>query len=327
MSDRIRAVKGTRVLLPDEAERWAEVEAVARRVFGSYGFGEIRTPILEHTELFVRGVGESTDIVGKEMYSFTDRKGRQLSLRPEGTAPVVRALVEAGIGSWPLPQRFYYVGPYFRYEKPQKGRYRQFHQIGAEIVGDEGPLTDAELITMLMRFLGELGHADLEVLINTVGDVESRAAFRAALTAYLEPRREALSADSRRRLKTNPLRILDSKAERDAEVLDGAPRLEEHLSAASRAHFEAVVAALEAQGVAVSRRDSLVRGLDYYTRTVFEIVSAELGAQDSLVGGGRYDDLVAELGGPQIPAIGFAIGQAAQRGAQDPARQPGARCR
>ncbi len=245
-------------------------------------------------------------------------------------------------------------------EKPQKGRYRQFHQIGAEVVGDEGPLVDAELITMLMRFLEELGHDDLEVLVNTVGDVESRQAFREALAAYLEPRRDALSADSRRRLKTNPLRILDSKSERDAEVLDGAPRLEEHLSPGSREHFEAVVTALEGQGVAVSRRESLVRGLDYYTRTVFEIVSAELGAQDALVGGGRYDDLVAELGGPEIPAIGFAIGQdrlietlpddspsgvsgadrsreryrgsppgrgAARRGARDPARQSGARCR
>jgi len=277
-------------------------------VFGDYGFGEIRTPILEHTELFVRGVGESTDIVGKEMFSFGDRKGRSLTLRPEGTAPVVRAFVDGGLANGPLPLRLYYIGPYFRYERPQKGRYRQFFQIGAEILGDPGPLADAELIAMLMRFLGELGHRGLEVQVNTVGDAESRSAYREALRCYLEPHGETLSPDSQRRLESNPLRILDSKAETDRQLLEEAPRLDEHLTPASRDHFERVVGTLEELGVSAVVSPRLVRGLDYYTQTVFEIVSAELGAQDAIVGGGRYDDLVAELGGPRLPAIGFAIG-------------------
>lgn len=304
----VLGVKGTRVLLPPASGVWAEVEAIARRVFGSYGFGEVRTPILEHTELFVRSVGESTDIVGKEMYSFADRKGRQLSLRPEGTAPVVRAFVEQGMASGPLPQRLYYIGPFFRYERPQRGRYRQFHQIGAEILGDAGPLSDAELITMLMRFLGELGHRGLGVLINTVGDQASRTSYRDALRSHLAPRENQLSKESRRRLVSNPLRILDSKSPADQELLAGAPRIEDHLSKASSEHFEAVLEALDSRGVAVTRNPRLVRGLDYYTGTVFEIVSSDLGAQDAIVGAGRYDDLVAELGGPALPAIGFAIG-------------------
>jgi len=308
MSGQVRAVKGTRVLLPEDTAVWIEVEAVCRRVFGSYGFGEIRTPVLEHTELFVRSVGESTDIVGKEMFSFVDRGGRQLSLRPEGTAPVVRAFVDRGLGNGPLPLRLYYIGPYFRYERPQKGRYRQFHQIGAEILGDPGPLSDAELIAMLMRFLRQLGHRDLEVLLNTVGDEASRTAYREALRLFLEPHASELSEDSQRRLETNPLRILDSKAPGDREILAGAPRLEEHLTPEAREHFEQVVAALSKLGVSATRTPRLVRGLDYYTHTVFEIVSGELGAQDAIVGGGRYDELIAELGGPRLPAIGFAIG-------------------
>jgi histidyl-tRNA synthetase len=309
MGERVRPVKGTRVLLPDETVVWTRVEQAAREIFGSYGFGEIRTPILEHTELFSRSVGESTDIVGKEMFTFPDRKGRSLTLRPEGTAPVVRAFVERGMASGPLPQRLFYIGPFFRYERPQRGRYRQFSQIGAEILGDAGPLSDAELIAMLMRFLRELGHADLEVLVNTVGDVESRQAYRDALLRYLAPHRSALSEESARRLETNPLRILDSKDPGDRTLLEGAPGLEDSLSEASRAHFEAVVEALARLGIEVTRSARLVRGLDYYTRTVFEIVSAGLGSQDAIVGGGRYDDLVAELGGPALPAIGFAIGE------------------
>lgn len=309
MSGQVRAVKGTRVLLPEDTAVWTEVESVCRRVFGSYGFGEIRTPVLEHTELFVRSVGEATDIVGKEMFSFDDRKGRNLSLRPEGTAPVVRAFVDAGLANGPLPLRLYYVGPYFRYERPQKGRYRQFHQIGAEILGDPGPLSDAELVAMLMRFLRELGHRDLEVLINTVGDEASRTAYREALRAHLAPHRAALSADSQRRLESNPLRILDSKAPQDRDILEGAPRLEDHLTPAASEHFEQVTQSLDELGVPVTRSPRLVRGLDYYTHTVFEIVSGQLGALDAIVGGGRYDELIAELGGPPLPAIGFAIGQ------------------
>ena len=309
MAERILPVKGTRVLLPPASDVWAAVEATARRVFATYGFGEIRTPIVEHTELFVRSVGETSDIVGKEMYSFEDRKGRRLSLRPEGTAPVVRAFVDEGLATGALPQRLYYIGPYFRYERPQRGRYRQFHQIGAEILGDPGPLSDAELIAMLMRFLGELGHEGLTVLINTVGDTASRKRFRQALVDYLAPHHDSLSEASRQRLDTNPLRILDSKSRADREILAGAPRLEEHLSDGSRRHFEAVLGSLESRGIAVERSPHLVRGLDYYTRTVFEIVSSDLGAQDAIVGGGRYDGLVGELGGPDLPAIGFAIGQ------------------
>ena len=276
MGNKVLGVKGTRILLPATSAVWARVEAVARRVFSGYGFGEIRTPILEHTDLFVRSVGESTDIVGKEMYSFTDRKGRKLSLRPEGTAPVVRAFVEEGMASGPLPQRLFYIGPYFRYERPQKGRYRQFNQIGAEILGDAGPLSDAELITMLLRFFGELGHRNLEVLINTVGDTASRQAYRDALTAYLEPKREDLSAESQRRLDSNPLRILDSKSPADQEILAPAPRLESYLTEESLTHFSAVLEALEERGIKATRSPHLVRGLDYYTRTVFEIVVEDL---------------------------------------------------
>ncbi len=309
MAQTVRAVKGTRVFWPRDSAVWTEVEAVCRRVFSAYGFGEIRTPVLEHTELFVRSVGENSDIVGKEMFSFNDRKGRALSLRPEGTAPVVRAFVDAGLANSALPARLYYLGPFFRYERPQKGRYRQFHQIGAEILGDPGPLVDAELIAMLMRFFGELGHRNLEVLINTVGDAASRENYRKALLKYLRPRTAELSEDSQRRLETNPLRILDSKAPGDTEILAAAPQLIDHLSDESRDHFDRVVAALDTLEIPAIRSPRLVRGLDYYTRTVFEIVSGDLGALDAIVGGGRYDDLMQELGGAALPSIGFAIGQ------------------
>jgi len=306
---RYRSVKGTRDLLPPETGVWAAVEAVARRVFGLYGYAEIRTPVLEHTELFVRSVGEATDIVGKEMYTFEDRKGRSLTLRPESTASVARAYVEHGLHTWPQPVKLYYVGPHFRYERPQRGRYRQFHQIGAELLGDDSPHADAELLLMLMRFLRELRFRDLEVRLNTVGDAASREAFREALVAYLAPRTAALSEDSRRRLGSNPLRILDSKHRGDRAILDEAPELADHLTEPARRHFAAVRAALDRMGVAYVVDPRLVRGLDYYTQTVFEIVSRDLGAQDALVGGGRYDDLVASLGGPAVPGIGFAIGE------------------
>jgi histidyl-tRNA synthetase len=306
---RYRSVKGTRDLLPPETGVWAAVEAVARRVFGFYGYAEIRTPVLEHTELFVRSVGEATDIVGKEMYTFEDRKGRSLTLRPESTASVARAYVEHGLHTWPQPVKLYYVGPHFRYERPQRGRYRQFHQIGAELLGDDSPHADAELLLMLMRFLRELRFRDLEVRLNTVGDAASREAFREALVAHLAPRTAALSEDSRRRLGSNPLRILDSKHRGDRAILDEAPELADHLTEPARRHFAAVRAGLDRMGVAYVVDPRLVRGLDYYTQTVFEIVSRDLGAQDALVGGGRYDDLVASLGGPAVPGIGFAIGE------------------
>jgi histidyl-tRNA synthetase len=302
-------VKGTRDLLPPETAVWAAVESVAREVFALYGFQETRTPVVEHTELFVRSVGESTDIVGKEMYTFPDRKGRSLTLRPENTASVVRAFVENGLHAGPLPVRLYYIGPQFRYERPQKGRYRQFHQIGAELLGDPSPWADAELLLMLDRFLRALGFSELEVLLNTVGDAESRARYAESLRTFLAPHREALSGDSQRRLETNPLRILDSKDPADRELLVGAPSLADHLTPAARQHFAVVRGALERFGVGFRVSERLVRGLDYYTDTVFEIVSRQLGAQDALVGGGRYDELVAALGGPRVPGIGFAIGE------------------
>jgi histidyl-tRNA synthetase len=305
---RIKTVKGTRDLLPPDTAVWAAVEETARRVFGMYGYGEIRTPILEETELFERGVGESSDIVGKEMYSFADRKGRRLSLRPENTAPVARAYLQHGMGAWPVPVKLFYIGPQFRYEQPQAGRYRQFYQIGAELIGDPGPWSDAELLAMLVRFLGALGFRDLEVVLNTVGDPASRRAYGEALRAHLEPHREALSEDSSRRLETNPLRILDTKLEHERRLLAGAPRLAEYLEEESREHFENVCRALGRLGISHRVEDRLVRGLDYYTRTVFEITAGGLGAQDAILGGGRYDGLVAELGGPSVPGIGFAIG-------------------
>jgi histidyl-tRNA synthetase len=306
---KVQSVKGTRDLLPPDTAVWAAVETTARRVFAAYGYGEIRTPVFEETELFVRGVGESTDIVGKEMYTFPDKKGRSLTLRPESTAAVARAYVEHSLQQQPSPLKLFYIGPQFRYERPQKGRYRQFHQIGAELLGDPGPYSDAEVLLMLVRFLKELGFPGLTVLLNTVGDEASRTAYREALKAFLEPHRDRLGEDSQRRLGTNPLRILDTKIPEEREILQGAPELVDFLSPASREHFQAVLAVLERFGVPHRVESRLVRGLDYYTGTVFEIVAAGLGAQDAVVGGGRYDGLIADLGGPEVPGIGFAIGE------------------
>jgi histidyl-tRNA synthetase len=308
-SEAPRSVKGTRDLLPPETAIWAAVEQIARDVFSLYGFGEIRTPILEETELFVRGVGAGTDIVGKEMYTFLDKGGRSVSLRPESTAAVARAYVQHRLSEWPEPVKLFYVGPHFRYERPQRGRYRQFHQIGAEILGDPGPWSDAELLLMLVRFLRRLGFSDLVVRLNTVGDVASRSAFATALRSYLEPHRDELGEDSKRRFETNPLRILDTKLEHERALLERAPKLAEHLSGESREHFDAVRGVLDRHGVPYEVDERLVRGLDYYTRTVFEIAAEGLGAQDAILGGGRYDGLIAELGGPSVPGIGFAIGE------------------
>jgi histidyl-tRNA synthetase len=308
-SGKVRGVKGTRDLLPPETAVWAAVEAVARRVFTAYGYGEVRTPVLEETELFVRSVGETTDIVGKEMYTFPDKKGRSLTLRPENTAPVVRAFVEHGMHQLPAPVKLFYIGPQFRYERPQAGRYRQFHQIGAELLGDPGPEADAEVILMLMRFLRELRFTDLVVLLNTVGDRASRVAYGEALRDFLRPHAGELGEDSRRRLERNPVRLLDTKVPHEQELLAAAPALSEFLSPESRSHFGQVIAWLQESGVPYRTEPRLVRGLDYYTHTVFEIAAKGLGAQNAIVGGGRYDHLVAELGGPDIPGVGFAIGE------------------
>jgi histidyl-tRNA synthetase len=309
MARRFQAPKGTRDLLPPEAALWSAVEETARRVFGLHGYGEIRTPVFEDTELFARGVGEGTDVVGKEMYTFADKGGRSLTLRPENTAPVCRAYVEHGLQTLPQPVRLYYVGPQFRYERPQKGRFRQFHQIGAELLGGKGPAADTEILVVLLDFLRELGFTDLHILLNTVGDDASRRAYRDALTRYLLPLKSKLSEDSRRRLETNPLRILDTKSREEQDLLLDAPRLEDSLTSSSREHFERVLSSLAASGLSYRVEPRLVRGLDYYTNTVFEIVSEGLGAQNAICGGGAYEGLVAELGGPPTYAVGFAIGE------------------
>ena len=306
---RFRTVKGTRDLILAEAAAFALVEETARRVFSLYGYHEVRTPVVEDTELFVRGVGEGSELVGKQMYTFDDKKGRSLTLRPEGTAPVARAYLQHDMASWPQPVKLFYMGPYFRYERPQAGRYRQFNQIGAELIGDPGPYSDAELLLMLLRFLSELGFEDLQAGVNSVGDAECRGRYSRRLREYLEPHREELGADSRRRLETNPLRILDTKAPRERELLRDAPRMRDALGPGARAHFEVVCEQLDGLGVHYDIDDGLVRGLDYYTRTVFEITSTSLGAQDAILGGGRYDGLIGELGGPSVPGIGFAIGE------------------
>jgi histidyl-tRNA synthetase len=297
-----------RDLLPPETEIWTAVERTARRIFSSYGFEEIRTPLVEETELFVRSVGESTDIVGKEMFTFADRRGKSLSLRPESTASVARAFVQHGLAQRPQPLRLFYMGPHFRYERPQKGRYRQFWQIGAELIGDPGPWSDVEVVAMLVRFLRELGFEDVEALVNTVGDPESRRRYIQHLRAFLEPRAHLLGDDSRRRLDSNPLRILDTKVPAEQEMLADAPKLADSLNEESRSHFDDLQRGLGSCGVSYRVDDRLVRGLDYYTRTVFEIVSPSLGAQNALVGGGRYDGLIAQVGGNETPGIGFAIG-------------------
>ncbi len=309
MAARFRAPKGTRDLLPPETALWAAVEAVAREIFDRYGFREIRTPLFEETELFARGVGEGTDIVGKEMYSFVDKGGRNVTLRPENTASVCRAYVEHGMQQLPQPVKLFYIGPQFRYERPQKGRYRQFHQIGAELLGGRGAEADVETLLLLVAFLGELGFRDLKVLLNTVGDAESRAAYREALTAFLEPRKAQLGVESQQRLSTNPLRILDSKSPAEQELLEEAPTLGECLSERGRAHFATVCRALGQFAVPYEVSPRLVRGLDYYTNTVFEIVSEGLGAQNAICGGGAYEGLVEELGGPATYGVGFAIGE------------------
>ena len=306
---KLRAVKGTRDLLPPESERYAAVERIAAEIFSSYGYGEVRTPALEPTELFARSVGETTDIVHKEMYTFTDRKGRSLTLRPENTAGVVRALVEKGIQTVPRPLRLWYCGPQFRYEQPQAGRYREFRQIGAELIGSPSAAADAELLGMLFEFLRRLGFRQLRARINSVPVGAARDAFSTALRDHLRPHGDVLGPDDRRRLEENPLRLFDSKNPAVQSLLKGAPRTLDFLDDASREHYEDLKRALPLARVEFDEEPSLVRGLDYYTQTVFEVTSGALGAQDALLGGGRYDRLFSDLGGPPTPAIGFAIGE------------------
>ena len=306
---KIARVKGMRDLLPEETRRFAAAEEAARRVFGAYGYGEIRTPELESTDLFARSVGEATDIVHKEMYTFTDRGGRSVTLRPENTAGVVRAVVENRLDQAPMPLRLWYAGPQFRYERPQKGRYRAFRQIGAELFGAPGPAADAEVLVMLFEFLGALGFRELSVSLNAVPVGEGRERFSDALRAFAGGHAARFGDDDRRRLAENPLRLFDSKDPETAAVLTEAPRAVDYLDPGAQAHHAAVMELLRAHGIPFVEDPGLVRGLDYYTKTVFEVTSAALGAQDAILGGGRYDRLVADLGGPALPAVGFAIGE------------------
>jgi histidyl-tRNA synthetase len=304
---KIAGVKGMNDVLPAEVARWQEMEAVAREVFALYGYREVRTPAVEHAQLFARGVGEATDIVNKEMYAFEDKGEELLALRPEGTAGTVRAFIEHG-AYVEGPQKWFYMGPMFRRERPQKGRYRQFHQIGCEAFGVAEPSLDAEQIALLADYFARLG-VSAELRLNTVGDRECRPAYLAELKAYLGGRKSQLCADCNDRLERNPLRVLDCKVESCQPVLDGAPRLLDRLCEGCRGHFEQVKAALDALGVAHRVDPRLVRGLDYYVRTAYEFTSDALGAQSAVAGGGRYDGLVETLGGPPTPGIGFALGQ------------------
>ena len=307
----IGSVKGTRDLLPPETRVWNRVEAVAREAFALYGYDEIRTPVLESTELFVRSVGEATDIVGKEMYTFTDRGGRSLTLRPENTAGVARAFVEHSLAQAGRPWKLYYVGPQFRNEKPQKGRYREFRQIGAEVLGPADAAADAELLILLFDFLGRLGFTGLSVSLNSVGTEDERPGFIQALRAWFSSKVDLLDVDDRRRLEENPLRVLDSKNPKLAEWLadPSLPRMVDYLSKESSDHHAMLLRLLEENRIPYRLDPLLVRGLDYYTRTVFEVTAAGLGAQNALLGGGRYDKLVSDLGGPRTAGIGFAIGE------------------
>ncbi len=295
-------------VLPDDSPLWEFFEDTVRDVFRAYGYRNIRTPIVERTELFVRGVGEVTDIVEKEMYSFTDAmNGDQLSLRPEGTAPTVRAALEHNL-LYNGPQRLWYSGPLFRHERPQKGRYRQYHTFGAEVLGLPGPDVDIELLLLARRLWKVLGIEGVELQINTIGSAEERPVFRSQLIDYFESHSELLDEDARRRLHTNPLRILDSKNPAMQAMIEAAPRLIDALGDASRANFEAVQAGLRDAGIAYTVNPRLVRGLDYYNLTVFEWVSSRLGAQSAICSGGRYDGLFEQLGGKPTPGCGFGIG-------------------
>jgi histidyl-tRNA synthetase len=316
----LKAVRGTRDLLPPETALWNRIEAAARSVFARYNFGEIRTPIFEDTGLFARSVGEDTDIVSKEMYTWEDRaraqseKSQSLTLRPENTAGVVRAYIERKLGETGQLHKLYYIGPQFRRERPQKGRYRQFSQIGAEIIGppsagSESPLRDAEILEMLATLLDELGITGWTLHINSVGSAADRTHYNHILREALIPLAPSMCEDCQRRAVANPLRVLDCKVPADQPIIDSLPRIADSLDPESQKHFAEVLAGLDAAGVPYSRNHRLVRGLDYYTRTTFEFTHGGLGAQNALLGGGRYDGLSESIGGPKAPGIGFAMGE------------------
>jgi histidyl-tRNA synthetase len=306
----IKAIKGTRDILPPASTVWNHVEAVTRRVFRAYNYQEIRTPIFEETSLFARGVGEETDIVSKEMYTFEDRDGTSITLRPENTASVIRAFIEHRLDQIPGLQKLYYIGPMFRRERPQKGRYRQFYQIGAEAIGSESPAVDAEVIEMVVELLTQSGLSGFQLIINSVGCSTCRPNFNAALREKLKDVAASMCTDCQRRAVTNPLRVLDCKVPGDQPIINALPSILDYLDPACKAHFEAVQTFLTDRGIAYEVRPRLVRGLDYYTRTTFEIVHGALGAQNSVLGGGRYDGLAESLGSKiKAPGIGFSIGE------------------
>lgn len=304
----IQALRGTRDILPEEVCYWQSVEATARDIFSRAVYQEIRPPIFEQTALFERGIGEATDVVGKEMYTFIDRGDRSITLRPEFTAGVVRAYIENKLFAQGGVQRLWYVGPTFRYERPQAGRQRQFHQVGIELIGSADPRADVEVIALATTLLQNLGLKSLKLDLNSVGTTEDRQNYREALVEYLTPYQDELDADSRDRLNRNPLRILDSKDKRTQEIVKNAPNLLDYLGDASQQHFAQVQQLLKDLGIEYQINPRLVRGLDYYTHTAFEIQSDDLGAQATVCGGGRYDGLVEQLGGTSTPAVGWALG-------------------
>ncbi|MGH7250629.1 MAG: histidine--tRNA ligase [Nitrospiraceae bacterium] len=304
----LRGIKGVKDILPDEIARWQIIEETAHRLSLSYGYQEIRVPIFEVTELFARSIGASTDIVEKEMYTFQDRDGTSLTLRPEATAGVVRAYIEHNLGGSPISQKLFYLGPMFRHERPQAGRLRQFHQYGVEYFGTGSPLADVEVVSLLWRFLSGLGLPDLSLQINSLGDAADRAPYKAALLEFLKKREDRLCHNCRRRMETNPLRVLDCKVPGCQAATEDAPRITDHLSAGSRQHFQEVQAGLRDLGIPLSLNSRLELGLDYYTQTIFEVTSGRLGAQNAVAAGGRYDGLVEALGGASTPAVGFAVG-------------------
>jgi histidyl-tRNA synthetase len=304
----IKAIRGFNDILPDEIGKWQFVEKIAREIFEGFGFSEIRIPILERTELFSRGIGEATDIVEKEMYTFTDRSGNSLTLRPEATASMARAYLEHQLYTFDPVAKLYCIGPMFRYERPQKGRYRQFYQIDAEVFGVENPMVDAEVIVMLVRFLRRVGLEKLELQVNTLGDRNCRPRYREELKRFLTSKSFQLCEDCQRRLQTNPLRIFDCKVETCQEAIADAPKVSDFVCSECQKHFDKVKEYLEMAGLEYILNPRMVRGLDYYTRTAFEVVSYQLGSQNAVTGGGRYDNLFQEIGGLEIPGIGFAVG-------------------
>lgn len=304
----IQAVRGMNDILPDESGWWQKVENAAREVLGNFGYREIRTPVLEKLELFARSIGESTDIVEKEMYAFEDRNGERLALRPEATASIVRSYVQHSLHTDSAFQKLYEIGPMFRHERPQKGRYRQFHQIDAEVFGIDGPMIDAEMMHMLSLLMDRIGISGLVLNINTLGCPDCRQTYREILKDFLTAKGDQFCEDCLRRRETNPLRVLDCKVERCRTLLESAPLLIDYICEDCRAHFEAVKDYLEKLGTRYEVNPRIVRGLDYYMRTTFEVITDRLGAQNAIGGGGRYDGLVRDLGGPDVPAIGFAIG-------------------